>query len=252
MLLNALQIKQKQLLSRTKNNSFKGASYDLTVGEIITMDGKTHDGYKIPPRGMVLIVTEEIFHLPSNIIGFTTVKNSLSRDGIMAINIGIVDPEWNQPISSSIINFGNTNHFIKKGDPFLRMTFHEFGSYDIKVLNSVENYENNSDESIFQNYVSERRQQSVKVLSETFLSINQIKDEISKKVTVKFLKNVFLLAASVAIVGFILTYSKDFYEFRNTKSNEKIIILTDSLKNRIGILENIIKLNKTDTNINKN
>jgi deoxycytidine triphosphate deaminase len=251
MLLSAKEIKERKLLRRAINEKYVGASYNLTIGEIVTMEGKKHDEYMLPPRGMVLIVSHELFNMPDNIIGYTTVKNGLSINGIMAINIGIVDPEWNKPISSLIINFGSTSHHLATGETFLRITFHEYNGYKKKDLDKIENYSTQADDGEYKNYVKERRKQAMSNLSNTFLSISQIKKEIARKVMKRFLIQAGVIVVIISILGFLLSYSQDFMEFRKQSKQGFATQRIDSLNKRIEYLERKINFANKKQNSNE-
>ena len=276
MLLSGKEIKDAGLLKRAKDGNYTSASYYLTVGKIVSMDGKIHDEYKIPPRGMAVLISEEIFNLPDNIIGYTTVKNSLSCDGLLAINVGLVDPGWGQPISSTLINFGSQNRLVLKGDKFLRMTFQKFEinelsqkketeeSVEQKKINKckihnlknffclniftkcnrgIQQSDNNAaDKYIFDSYLNERRKESMKALSETFLSINQIKSEIAKKVWIGFATGIGILAAFTCVLGFIFNS----YNSLKVGGSKESKLKLDSISKKVERLETIINLNRTD------
>ncbi len=244
MILNSTNIKQHKIIFNEDTKKYRDATYDLSIGTIVSMDGKEHESFIIPPRGMVLIVSDEILYLPKNVIGYTTIKNQLSINGILAINVGIVDPSWKNPISSAIINFGNTKHYLSKGDPFLRMTFHKIDSEDILSNSWSPNLE--EIDKIKRTYILERKNQSIKSLSETFLSINQIKDEISKKVTANFIRNVIIIGAVLTIFSFLISYTDDFISYRKGLNYKNQMLKIDSLKNQIQQIEKILST-KTDT-----
>lgn len=281
MLLSGKEIKDAGLLKRAKDGNYTSASYYLTVGKIVSMDGKIHDEYKIPPRGMVVLISEEIFNLPDNIIGYTTVKNSLSCDGLLAINVGLVDPEWRQPISSTLINFGSQNKLVIKGDKFLRMTFQKFEKFDINELSQKKEAEENveqirkckihnlksflglknctncnwviqqsdnnaAEKKIFDNYLNERRKESLKALSETFLSINQIKNEIANKVWKKFTIGITILATITCVLGFIIPNIKSYYNSLRVGVIKENELKLDSINKKVERLETIINLNRTN------
>jgi len=71
------------------------------------------------------VVSAETINLPDDVMGYALVKNRLSDAGILAINIGLVDPRYEGPLSSTLINFGSSPHRLRPGDPFLRLTFHK-------------------------------------------------------------------------------------------------------------------------------
>jgi len=101
------------------------ASYDLTTCSIVDMEGKSHELYKIEPQGMVYVVFKEHIKLPENIIALAHVKTSITQRGIMATNIGIVDPGYDGYLSTLLINFGKKPYSLMNGQSYLRLTFHE-------------------------------------------------------------------------------------------------------------------------------
>lgn len=237
MLLNSDEIRAKGLILRSRPNNYTSASYYLTVGKIITMDGEIHDHYKIPPRGMVLIVCEEIFNLPNNVLCYATVKNSLSSQGILAINVGIIDPNWKKPTSSSLINFGSQHKLIVKGEKFMRVTFHKFIPCENQNDNDFTDDETEFTawdktleyNKIFNSYLNEKRMESTSSLSSTFLSINQIKEEIATKVLKIFVSHIGVIAAAVAFIGFAINYSDNIKNYFSKKGN---IEMKDSTKSK--------------------
>ena len=130
MVLNSDQILAMGLISQGMNiSSLRDCGYDLTISTLL---GKTDagsieentDDFDLNPQGIALAVSEEILKLPENVCAHVLVKTSLCREGILAINIGVVDPGWQGPISSILLNFGKSAYRLKKGEAFLRLTFH--------------------------------------------------------------------------------------------------------------------------------
>jgi hypothetical protein len=80
--------------------------------------------YNLQPGGTVRVVSKELLKLPEGITGHALLKNALCTHGILAINIGVIDPCFEGPISSILINFGKEDFVVKQGDPFLRISFH--------------------------------------------------------------------------------------------------------------------------------
>jgi deoxycytidine triphosphate deaminase len=128
-MLNGDQIKQRGLIQNDVPSSYRAASYDLTVGRIIAPEHdpqKNSEPYTIPPQGMVEVISAERVKLPADIAGFTTLKNSLCNQGILAISVGIIDPLYTGLMSSTLINFSKSPVELRSGDPFLRVTFHQY------------------------------------------------------------------------------------------------------------------------------
>lgn len=76
----------------------------------------------LKPGAMVQVVSAEVFDLPANVTGHVTYKTGLTREGIWALTVGIVDPGWDGPIATTLLNFSRVDHTIHKGTPFLRVT----------------------------------------------------------------------------------------------------------------------------------
>jgi deoxycytidine triphosphate deaminase len=125
-LLSGEEIKAGGLVEAGEDDLYRAATYDLSVGDIILDKGKTWEGlsYDLEPGGMVRVVSKESLALPDTITGHVLLKNALCTKGVLAINIGVVDPGFNGPISSTLINFGWEPYEVTKGIPFLRVSFH--------------------------------------------------------------------------------------------------------------------------------
>lgn len=126
MLLNKDQIQLRSLVGNDDARCYRDVSYDLRIGQIFNSNGEEVQRISLGPQCMVRVVSEENLQLPSNILGYAVIKTELCDRGLLAINIGIVDPSWNLPVSSTLINFGKSSYPLSKGDVFLRVTFHEF------------------------------------------------------------------------------------------------------------------------------
>jgi deoxycytidine triphosphate deaminase len=104
----------------------QASSFDLTIGTIYDKGGKEILGpYILEPGHMVQVVSQQVFNLPDNITGHVTYKTGLTSKGIWALTVGIVDPGWNGPIATTLLNFSKVPYAIHKGDRFLRVSFFE-------------------------------------------------------------------------------------------------------------------------------
>lgn len=145
----------------------KGSSYDLTVGRIYNSDGKAIEGdFILKPQHMVQIVTSEEFSLPPTITGHVTYKTEMTSKGIWALTVGIVDPGWDGPISTTLLNFSKQEHIIRKDDPFLRVTFFEHDAVDKDDLRYTY--------STYDKYANRVQALAVSAFPQTFLDTVQI------------------------------------------------------------------------------
>ena len=101
-----------------------GTSVDLTIGRIFDHEGEEWiRPYILKPGQMVQVVSKEAFALPDTITGHVTYKTALTRQGVWALTVGIVDPGWKGPISTTLLNFSNVNHSIARETVFSGSVF---------------------------------------------------------------------------------------------------------------------------------
>jgi deoxycytidine triphosphate deaminase len=113
--------------------NLKNSTYDLTVGEIIPI-GKDAvrarrkeppTTYYLEPREMVWVLSKEEFDLPKDVTGLATLRTTFTKQGILALNVGIIDSFFRGPISTALINFSDRPRRIDVGDRFFRVAFLE-------------------------------------------------------------------------------------------------------------------------------
>lgn len=104
----------------------QGSSFDLTIGSIFDHQGKKVEGpFTIKPGHMVQVVSSEVFALSDRVTGHVTYKTTLTKKGIWALTVGIVDPGWDAPIATTLLNFSRVDYAITEGDAFLRVSLFE-------------------------------------------------------------------------------------------------------------------------------
>jgi deoxycytidine triphosphate deaminase len=120
-----------KLLEDALECNLKHSTYDLTVGEIIPtgqtslqpVDIDRNKVFFLEPRQSVLVLSKEEFRLPGTVTGLATLRTTLTKNGLLALNVGIIDPFFNGPISTTLINFSDQPVPIKIGMPFFRVLF---------------------------------------------------------------------------------------------------------------------------------
>jgi deoxycytidine triphosphate deaminase len=124
MILTAESITRRELVVNPNAEGVRDTTYDATVGEIV-QDGKTVEGdsYVLPARGIVWVVSAEKFNLPKDVTGLATLRTTWTHNGILALNVGIVDPGWNSHLATAVVNFSNGDFVINRGQAFLRIIF---------------------------------------------------------------------------------------------------------------------------------
>lgn len=142
-MLKGEEIKALNLVNGFQDSRARATSYDLSVGQIITSDGTTHLSHILKRQGLVKVISQERIELPDDVFGTVLVKTSMSDRGLLALNIGLIDPSYRGKIASYIINFSDDDQPINQGDAFLRATFQRIdgaSKYDKKIDISNEEY----------------------------------------------------------------------------------------------------------------
>ena len=255
-MLNANLIRDLNLISGAIPSNFRKASYDPTIWKIITPDGDETDSYKLPPMGIVEVVSKERFRVPPEMCCLAHVKTSLCNEGLLTLNTGIIDPEWDGRVSSFILNFGKDDRLLLSGNIFLRLTFHELSASPSVEFSAVTG-EPSSDEA----YIAERRRNIVERFSPEFLNLQTI---VKETVTATFDKYRQLLLFYVPIGALVLAMLTFFLNFatlglvqkwvqpndaakaellRNSleRQNQTELGRQDEIKNRLDALEQSIK-----------
>jgi deoxycytidine triphosphate deaminase len=157
--------------------NLKNSTYDLTVGEIIAI-GKDAvrarvkaplSTYFLEPREMVWVLSKEEFDIPNNVTGFATLRTTFTKQGILALNVGIIDAFFRGPISTALINFSDRPRRIDVGDKFFRVAFFEHA--DVSTFHT-------RDESVERSaYVKELETSSFSDFAPSFLNIPTFDDK---------------------------------------------------------------------------
>lgn len=72
--------------------------------------------FTVPPGQFALLLTEEVLHLPNNVIGFITIKTRYKARGLVNVSGFHVDPGFNGRLKFWIYNAGNQSIVFKRLD----------------------------------------------------------------------------------------------------------------------------------------
>lgn len=159
-------------------SNLKNSTFDLTVGEIVPIGKKAIRArrkdpqispYFLEPREMVWVLSKEEFNMPADVTGLATLRTTFTKQGILALNVGIIDPLFKGPISTALINFSDRPREIRIGDKFFRIAF--FPHADVSAFHpNDENVERAA-------YVRQLENVSYADFSPNFLNIPKFDDE---------------------------------------------------------------------------
>lgn len=201
--LNGTQIKQLDIITNASADNFRAASYDFQIGQIITPDGDLTTQYKLPPQGIVEVISKEALQMPINILGNVQIKTSFSNLGLLALGIGIADPGYHGKVSSFIVNFSKDERMLLRGESFLRVIFMKINNTDLAVVKETPN----------PNYINEARNRVVSGFSSTFLNTDKVVEKFLDEATDKYKKQFFTYVSIAAFGLAIMTFMLNFGTF---------------------------------------
>jgi len=200
MILGEDTILRREIIRDSKSGNFRSGSYDLVVREIVTPDGKIVSEFILPPQGVVKVISNEIIKVPDDVIGYVLVKTRLCNEGVLALNIGIVDPGFFGPLQSTLINFGKSDFLIEAGDVFSRISFHALE--DGGAVKSVE--------LTYEKVKKSVRNDALKYLGSTFLDIEKTSGKAAEKAFGSYKASMLVAVPLIAILIAALTFCLNF------------------------------------------
>lgn len=127
MLLTQQSIIDHKLVVSGNKLRLENATCDLTVGSIFATgpDGGEvfSNDYKLLPGQTVIVISEQTFNMPDNVTGLATLVTELTRQGLLCLNAGIIDPGYSGPISATLVNFSSEAKKISVGTRLFRVLF---------------------------------------------------------------------------------------------------------------------------------
>lgn len=168
MILNREQIKAAGIVAPALPSSCRSTTYDATIGDIIDCGAvQEAPSFILQPRGVVWVVSNEDFTFGDTTTGLATLKTTWTHRGLLALNVGVIDPGWKGPLATALVNFSGKRIEIRKGEPFFRvMVF----THDATGVDPVA-----KSRSI---YLSEIQDRS-RMFAATFLDTDSLVDEVA-------------------------------------------------------------------------
>jgi deoxycytidine triphosphate deaminase len=192
-LLSGEEIKELRLVENAGEEFFRASTYDLSVGEIIAAGGKIYGDseFTLPAGGMIRVVSKEFLRLPNTVTGHVLLKNKLCTRGVLALSIGVVDPGFEGPISSTLINFGRGDFVLEKGTSFLRVSFHRCPESPKAASSEKNNREG---------YLKRVRQDVRDYSGPMFLNMDVVAADAANRAFVSFRRGLVLWATIVTLL----------------------------------------------------
>ena len=184
----------------------QGSSFDPTVGSIFDHTGtKVAGPFVLEPGHTVQVISAEVFNLPANVTGHVTYKTSLTQKGIWALTVGIVDPGWDGPISTTLLNFSKVAYAISEGDAFLRVILLEHAPAKDEKLRKAPRQDV---------YVKEVQRAAATLFPRTFLDKDAIAIQAGQRVMEQIRNQALAWIAGIAILFTLMQFIADFASFK--------------------------------------
>lgn len=197
MILTAVEIASDNLV-RNGVGSNRSTTYDATVG-LIVRSGRAlkANTFTLPPRGIVWVISKERFHLPNTVTGLATLRTTWTHQGVLALNVGIIDPGWEGPLATALVNLSNSDFDISVGDPFFRVVFNRHAATSTPVIHRT-------DDEYRQDILGHSR-----VYGKTFLAMDTLVSEVSDKVLglPRFVYRFTAAAIAIALIAIFVPIS---------------------------------------------
>ena len=209
---------------RGGNPQVQGSSFDLTIGCIFDHQGKKVEGhFTIKPGHMVQVVSSEELMLSDRLTGHVTYKTTMTRQGIWALTVGIVDPGWQGPIATTLLNFSSVGHCVAEGDPFLRVSLFEHEAVPPEKLRKAPPLDV---------YLKDIQKIAASRFPPTFLDTTEIADAAGKNVLTRIRIEALGWVAGIALVFTVLQVIVNLF----TGSRASVTDL-EALKTKIEIMQ---------------
>jgi len=165
------------IVQQSQARGERRSTYDATVGMIIGNGSEITTPYTLPPRGVIWVISTENFQMPDNVTAVAALRTTWAHNGIFALNVGIIDPGYNGPVATALVNFSTDDFTVSHGDPFMRLMF-----FDHNVTNPTTSAPSSTQlAAIRKDYVKKVKKNS-RDFSTSFLNMNALVDDVAKKI----------------------------------------------------------------------
>ena len=135
------EVGNNRLIEGANTDLIRGSSYSCRAAKIFpggvaegedekaAIDWTTTESsdvfYRVQPRSLIWVRIRETVKLPPKVCAFWWQTNTLSRKGLMLVNMSMVDPGYEGPLACLFVNFGREPIDLDPGMGVARLVFHE-------------------------------------------------------------------------------------------------------------------------------
>jgi dUTPase len=233
----------RKIFSKSVSHRHKApVSISQLAASSTTKEGRKVEGpFTIKPGYMVQVVSSEVFSLSDRHTGHVTYKTTLTKKGIWALTVGIVDPGWDGPVATTLLNFSGVNYAISDGDPFLRVSLFEHDPVPSNKLRKAPPLDH---------YLKDIRKTAASIFPPTFLDSEKISEVAGAKVLERIRKEALVWVAAIAVLFTVLQWVNAFRPDRPTAEVTQKDL--EALRAKIDLVQTRqLKLEETNSQVLK-
>lgn len=195
-------------LHGAKISNMRDSTYYLEIDSIMpTGEEAEYDPadppttHVIKPGEMARVVSKEKFQITdTRITALVTLRSSMTKQGLLPLDVGIVDAGYDGPIGSIVINFSKNNITLQTGTEFFRVLFFEHQPAQQSSQRQTFTHEQ---------YRRDRFAEAVRDLPQMFVQsdvvVERLQGEIIEELTKRmFKKYAWTIGAFILCAGLIL------------------------------------------------
>ena len=231
MIIAGKELLEEGILENLERSEIRSASCYLTTGVIIPSGASALEFSKekspvtlmLQPGEIAWVVSKEVINLKSrkDISGLLTLRSTLTKKGLLAIDTGIIDPGWWGPMKTMLVNVSNRRVTISTGEAFFRVLFFRHAEIDDEFLITPA-------AQTYDDFIVERHADVLESYDASFLSRHSQPEEQSEKLLhelsswllKRYWKWLFLLAATLPLILVALAGILYWYFFQDVNLEE--------------------------------
>lgn len=184
MLIIGKDILDSNLLKDAEEEAISSASYYLRVHSVVPTGeaARNYDAKKpltshtIEPGALAWVVSKEVFCITDpGVTALVTLRSTFTKQGLLALDVGLVDVNYDGPIGTVVINFSKNDVRISQDDKFFRVIF--FRHPDIPENFRIDR------KHTHQEYLNERAGNMVSDFPAKFLQSDEIEDRVKESLS---------------------------------------------------------------------
>lgn len=133
------RIKRNELIPGGDPAGATHCSYEFTAASIL--QGGSHEakevtesGVVIKPAQLVWIRAREDISMPANTVGLWIQTQKLARQGLLLLNISLIEPGYEGPLTAVLVNFGKNKVVIRQDTKIAKIVFLTLDSATDKLV----------------------------------------------------------------------------------------------------------------------